>query len=124
MNSSAPPHDGMDESGSAHLTERQAALFLALSETAEDIARTAEFSAQVHTGMSDVSPAARAHAARDVRLAAAERVAAEHLRRGEIPPESVRAIIRYGGAVRDGSAVSGRLSPETEPSSADATPDE
>jgi hypothetical protein len=76
---------------------RRADLFDATAKVAEDIADTAEMSARVHAGLRGTLPGAEDHAEREVRLAAAERAAAEHLRRGEVPPEDVRAVIRDVG---------------------------
>jgi hypothetical protein len=90
MDSSSQP----DSPPYATSAKRQADLFAATAKLAEGIADTAEESARVHAEMRGTLPGAEEHAERDTRLAAAERAAAEHLRRGEVPPEDVRAVIR------------------------------
>ena len=70
-----------------------------LAQTAESIARTVEWSADVHAGLADKGPEVLEHAERDRRFAAAERAAAAALRRGELPPEAARRVIRAGGRV-------------------------
>jgi hypothetical protein len=93
MDTSSQP-DRPDNSSYATSAARQADLFAATAKLAEGIADTAEKSAKVHAELRGTLPGAEDHAERDVRLAAAERAAAEHLRRREVPPEDVRAVIR------------------------------
>jgi anti-sigma factor RsiW len=73
---------------------RHADMFDALAATAEAIAETADNSAEVHNGMTQHLPAAGEHAARDRRLAEAERAAAAAFGNHEVPPEDVRQAIR------------------------------
>jgi hypothetical protein len=75
-----------------------------VARTAENVARIAEQSADVHEALTGSTPDAREHAARDRRLATAERASAAALRRGALPPESARQVIRAGGRLPDEQA--------------------
>jgi hypothetical protein len=77
--------------------DRRAELFDQLRQRAEDLARTAEFSAAVHAKMPAHLLNPPDHAERDRRLAAAERAAAEAYRAHRVPSEEVRAAIRRAG---------------------------
>jgi pyruvate/2-oxoglutarate dehydrogenase complex dihydrolipoamide acyltransferase (E2) component len=72
----------------------QAAAFERLADLAEQVAGTAEHSADVHDGIGAHLPGAREHAERDRRLAAAERAAAAAYREHRMPSDEVRAVIR------------------------------
>ena len=73
----------------------------ALARLAESIAATTEHSAKVHDRMSARMPEAAEHAARERRLAAAERAAAEAYRQGRAPSADVRQQIVEGRGTRD-----------------------
>jgi hypothetical protein len=68
--------------------------FEALARTAEGIAQTADYSADVHENATQYLPGAGEHAARDRRLADAERAAAAAYRDRQVPPPDVQQIIR------------------------------
>ena len=74
--------------------DRMAETSETLARTAEALAETAERSADVHDAMAAYRPDAREHATRDRALAEAERQAAAAFRRGEVPPDDVRQVIR------------------------------
>lgn len=101
----------MDDESPDFAPGRHADIVAALDETrqkvartAEHIARVAEQSADVHDALTGSMPGAEEHAARDRRLAAAERTSAGAVRRGGLPPESARRVIRAGGRVSDEQA--------------------
>jgi hypothetical protein len=96
----------MDDESSDVAPGRHADIFAALDETRQKVARTAEYiarvaeqSADLHDALAGSVPDAEEHAVRDRRLAAAERTSAAALRRGGLPPESARRVIRAGGRV-------------------------
>ncbi len=68
-----------------------------LARTAESVAQTVEYSADVHADMARTRPEAHEHAERNRRLAAAERASAAALRHGELPSDADRRVIRAGG---------------------------
>ena len=72
----------------------RAELFEELGQRAEDLARTVEFSAEVHAQMPAHLLIPPDHAERARRLAAAERAAAEAYRAHQVPHPEVRAAIR------------------------------
>lgn len=74
-----------------------AGTFKKLARTSEAVAQTAELSAAVHDGAVGTLPGAAEHAETDRRFAAAERAAAAAFRRGEVPPDEVRQVIRDPG---------------------------
>jgi hypothetical protein len=76
------------------MDNRPTDMFEALARTAEAIAETAEASTDVHKQAAGNLPGAEEHAARDRRLAAAERASAHAFRNHEIPPDEVRQVIR------------------------------
>jgi len=76
------------------MEDKQAELFQALARTAESVARTAEYSAEVHDDATKALPDAGEHAARGRRLAEAERAAAAAYRNEEVPPREVRQVLR------------------------------
>jgi hypothetical protein len=82
-------HDGL-----TMMENKQVELFQALARTAESVARTAEYSADVHDNATKTLPDAREHAARDRRLAEAERAAAAAYRNEQVPPHDVRQVVR------------------------------
>jgi len=65
----------------------------AMAKIAESIADVAEYSATVHDQMSSRVPGAAEHAARDRRLAAAERAVAAAYRQGRTAPAAARREI-------------------------------
>jgi len=96
---------GADEGYEGYLRtwlDRKGRQFQRLSETAEGIADAAEASARVHDQMAEQQPGAAEHAARERRLAAAEREAARAFRAGELPSKASRDAIRTGGSNVDG----------------------
>jgi hypothetical protein len=76
------------------MRDKQEELFQALGRAAESVARTAEYSAEVHDNATKVLPDAGEHAARDRRLAEAERAAAVAYRNQDVPPCEVRQVVR------------------------------
>jgi hypothetical protein len=85
------------DEGPTTMQDKQAELFQALARCAESVARTAEFSADVHDNVTHALPDAHKHAARDRRLAQAERAAAAAYRNEEVPSHDVREVIRQVG---------------------------
>ena len=101
----------MDDESPDFAPGRHADIFAVLDETRQKVARTAEYiarvaeqSADVHDALTGSVPGAEEHAARNRRLAAAERTSAGAVRRGGLPPESARRVIRAGGRVPDEQA--------------------
>jgi hypothetical protein len=72
-------------------------LFDALAMTAESVAVTIEKSAEIHEALATRDPEAVGRAARQRKLAAAERAAAAAYRSGRQIPEDVRRAIRDAG---------------------------
>jgi hypothetical protein len=84
--------------------DRVAEISHMLADTAEAIAETAELSARVHDDAADVRPGVSEHAERDRRFAAAERAAAAAHRRGEVPSDEIRQVIRDVGRAKPTTA--------------------
>jgi len=84
------------------MDDKQADMFEALARTAEAIAETADTSADVHDRATQHLPGAGEHAARDRRLADAERAAAIAYRNHRAPPPEIRQAIREAGSKTDG----------------------
>jgi hypothetical protein len=86
-----------DESARRHrlseVADKRAEIFAALAESADSIADSADKSAYIHDQIGERMPGAAEHAARDRRLAAAERAAAEAYRKHEVPPDEVRQVV-------------------------------
>src|SRR3954452_569025 len=74
--------------------------FDAVAGAAEALADTLDMSAHVHDEIAERVPDAAQHAEQERRLAAAERAAAAAYRRGEIPADEVRQVIRDSGRPR------------------------
>jgi hypothetical protein len=79
------------------LADRRAQLFDGLGQRAEDLARTVEFSAEVHAQMPSHLLNPPDHAERERKLAAAERAAAEAYRAHQVPADKIRDAIRQAG---------------------------
>jgi len=79
------------------IADRLPAKFAALARTADAVARALEMGADVHQQAAKHLPDAAEHADRARRFAAAERAAAAAYRRGEMPSDDVRRVIRNGG---------------------------
>jgi hypothetical protein len=79
--------------------DQTAELYEELAQRAEEIARTAEHSAEVHARMPSHMLSHPDHAERERMLAAAEHAAAEAYRAHQVPPSEVRAAIRRAGDV-------------------------
>ncbi|SNY41083.1 hypothetical protein [Paractinoplanes atraurantiacus] len=73
---------------------RRDAQFERLAQIADDMAATAETSANVHDQLAGSMPSAAEHAARDRLFAAAERRAAETFRAHELLPDDIREAVR------------------------------
>jgi hypothetical protein len=86
----------------ALLENWRANLFAELAQRAEDLARTIEFSAEVHAQMPVHLLTPRDHEKRGRELAAAERAAAEAYRTHRLPPDDVRAAIRQARDISTG----------------------
>jgi hypothetical protein len=86
--------DALAEAGDA-LAQSLAATAESLARTAESVAVTVDKSAEMHEQMAGaLGDAALEHAARDRKLAEAEREAAAAYRRQEVPSDELRRTIR------------------------------
>ena len=81
------------------LTEQGDELFDQLAQRAEEVARVAEYSAQVHEQLPSHLLSPPDHVERDRTLAAAEHAAAEAYRAHQVPPDEVRADIVQAGNI-------------------------
>jgi len=79
------------------MSDQRAELFEELAQRAEDLARTAELSAEVHAHMPTHLLHPPDHPGRERVLAAAERAAAEAYRAHQVPSDEIRAAIRRVG---------------------------
>jgi hypothetical protein len=75
------------------LKQEQNHAFEAAAESAERLAALAERSAEIHDRLPESVEGVREHAARDRRLAAAEREASDAFRRHELPADAIRQVI-------------------------------
>jgi hypothetical protein len=96
---------GNEEAHQPGSEDPQGEQFMRLANTAEAMARTAERSARIHDEVGEHLPGAADHAARDRRLAAAEREAAEAFRGHRLPSQAVRDAIRESGTGADAANV-------------------